>query len=668
MERNYKFFKQNVFSKGNYTLVPIRDEDKYDILKWRNEQIDICRQTIPLTIEQQEAYFKNVIDPLFDQDKPVQILWSFLLDGKFIGYGGLVHIDWDKKCGEISFLTETSRSKIKDLFISEWTIYLSLVKEIAKIHLNFNYIFTYAYDIRPNLYIALENSGFNETERFKDFIEINNELKDVVIHTFYFTEPVMRFAKLSDVDLYYKWVNNPEVRKNSFNQDMIEYEGHVKWFNAKVNSENCFFYLFFNKDLSPIGQVRIDKNEEVIIDVSIDENQRGKSYSSKILKLACEDFLKKFPDETISSYIKKTNIPSYKAFLNAGFFEVPNNIDSSVFKLEKMKSKRQVICSFLNNNDLFDVIKLNNTDEKDVLEFFELFYHCFGKRAYLDVDWYNWFHVNNPYGLCNNYILVDREKNKFVGAYALAKSVISINGKSSDAKIGVNGMIHQDYRNRGLYSKIIEIAVQQDDKEVLAIAYPHGTNKGSASGHAKAGWKLLKEIAFYATTSLNDFSIDEKVKKISSFIGINGIDELVKSSNYSSYLARTKEWLNWRFFLRPHKKYEVIGYFDSVNHIQGYLVLGYYKNDVVNRCQILDYNAVNFDVLLSLLNKAKEIALTNQCSVLDLWLDEYSKELKFFKEHAFLKTDEYYSLFYFNNTSNTLDINIKTILSDLDAV
>ena len=58
------------------------------------------------------------------------------------------------------------------------------------------------------------------------------------------------------------------------------------------------------------------------------------------------------------------------------------------------------------------------------------------------------------------------EKNKFVGAYALAKSVISINGKSSDAKIGVNGMIHQDYRNRWLYSKIIEIAVQQDDKEV----------------------------------------------------------------------------------------------------------------------------------------------------------------------------------------------------------
>ena len=210
-----------------------------------------------------------------------------------------------KKTAEISFLTETSRSKIKDLFISEWSIYLSLVKEIANVYLNFNYIYTYAYDIRPNLYIALENSGFNETERIKDFIEINNELKDVVIHTFYFNEPIMRFAKLSDVDLYYKWVNNSEVRKNSFNQDVIKYENHINWFTAKINSENCFFYLFCNKDLTPIGQVRIDKNEETVIDVSIDENQRGKLYSPKILKMACEDFLKKSPKATIYSYIKK---------------------------------------------------------------------------------------------------------------------------------------------------------------------------------------------------------------------------------------------------------------------------------------------------------------------------------------------------------------------------
>ena len=666
--RYYKPLKNNIFSFGDYSLVPLRDEDKYLILDWRNSQIDILRQDKLLTKNTQENYFKTIISQLFEVDKPLQLLWSFLFKDKLIGYGGLVHIDWEKKTAEISFLTETSRSKIKDLFISEWSIYLSLVKEIANVYLNFNYIFTYAYDIRPNLYIALENSGFNETERIKDFIEINNELKDVVIHTFYFNEPIMRFAKLSDVDLYYKWVNNSEVRKNSFNQDVIKYENHINWFTAKINSENCFFYLFFNKDLTPIGQVRIDKNEETVIDVSIDENQRGKLYSPKILKMACEDFLKKSPKATIYSYIKKSNISSYKAFLKAGFIDVINHNDLSVFKLEMLMNKRQIRYSFVNNNDLFDVIKLNNTDEKEVAEFFELFYHCFGKRSYLVADWYNWFYVNNPYGLCNNYILVDREKNKFVGAYALAKSVISINGKSSDAKIGVNGMIHQDYRNRGLYSKIIEIAVQQDDKEVLAIAYPHGTNKGSASGHAKAGWKLLKEIAFYATTSLNDFSIDEKVKKISSFTGINGIDELVKLSNYSSYIARTKEWLNWRFFLRPHKKYEVIGYFDSANNIQGYLVLGYYKNDIVNRCQILDYNSLNFEILLSLLNNAKQIALTNQCSVLDLWLDEYSKELMFFEEQAFFKTDEHYSLFYFNNTNNKLDINIKTILSDLDAV
>lgn len=83
--------------------------------------------------------------------------------------------------------------------------------EVAR-GVKFNSIYTYAYDIRPNLYIALEKAGFTETNRVKNSIEIARKMKDIVIHTYYFDELKMRFANENDADLYFKWANDKVVR------------------------------------------------------------------------------------------------------------------------------------------------------------------------------------------------------------------------------------------------------------------------------------------------------------------------------------------------------------------------------------------------------------------------------------------------------------------------
>ena len=41
--------------------MPIRYEDRMDIMEWRNEQIYHLRQKNPLTKVDQESYFKQVI-------------------------------------------------------------------------------------------------------------------------------------------------------------------------------------------------------------------------------------------------------------------------------------------------------------------------------------------------------------------------------------------------------------------------------------------------------------------------------------------------------------------------------------------------------------------------------------------------------------------------------
>ena len=340
MNRIYKNINSNSFNNGIYSLVPIRDEDKYDIMNWRNNQLDILRQETGLSIEQQEHYFKTVVDKLFDIEEPKQLLFSFLENNKLIGYGGLVHIDWKIKTAEISFLTETSRNINADMFISDWVNYLSILKKVANDYLNFKSIYTYAFDSRPNLYIALQEAGFTEINRYRNHIQIEDKKVDAVIHSLDLNPISMRVSTSSDIDLYYEWANDELVRQNSFQQDEIQYEDHVLWFNSKIEDPNFLFLVFFNQDKSAIGQVRINKDlEEVIIGISVDNNYRGFRYSFKMLNLACQYYFKNYSENEIFAYIKLENIASITTFKKAGFLQIQfvsvKNIESVKLKITK---------------------------------------------------------------------------------------------------------------------------------------------------------------------------------------------------------------------------------------------------------------------------------------------------------------------------------------------
>lgn len=320
MSRFYKQFPLPYLQMGRYKLIPIRNDDMYPIRVWRNEQIDVLRQRKPLTVVEQEQYFASTIKELFIQDYPEQLLFSFTEDDLLIGYGGLVHINWVDKNAEISFLTETQRSINSDQFISDWGIYLELIKKIADTYLNLDFIFTYAFDIRPNLYIVLEQNGFKETERKKSHVKVRDKLTDVVIHKLFLNPLYVQLASKEDVDLYYKWVNDSTVRFFSFQQDEIPYAQHVSWFNSKVNDLCYKFYLFKNKNDDPVGQVRINTtNVETDIGISIDENYRGLGYGTKMLHLSCMDFFKSSTETQIVAYIKTENKASLKIFTQAGF-------------------------------------------------------------------------------------------------------------------------------------------------------------------------------------------------------------------------------------------------------------------------------------------------------------------------------------------------------------
>ena len=67
---------------GEFKISPIRHEDRLLIMKWRNEQMFHLRQAELLTEEKQNWYFEQVIDKLFEEQKPNQILFSFFRKDK----------------------------------------------------------------------------------------------------------------------------------------------------------------------------------------------------------------------------------------------------------------------------------------------------------------------------------------------------------------------------------------------------------------------------------------------------------------------------------------------------------------------------------------------------------------------------------------------------------
>ena len=179
--KEYKCLSKQIYSINEYQIVPIRDEDRYDIMKWRNEQIYHLRQSKPLDKSSQDYYFNNVIAKLFEKEKPGQILFSYLENGKCIGYGGLVHINWIDKNAEISFIMNTDLEL--EYFHKHWKIFLLLIEELSFISISLHKIFVYAFDLRIKLYEVLESASYYKEARLKEHTYFNNNFIDILIYS-----------------------------------------------------------------------------------------------------------------------------------------------------------------------------------------------------------------------------------------------------------------------------------------------------------------------------------------------------------------------------------------------------------------------------------------------------------------------------------------------------
>ena len=178
---NYKILENQKFKFEDFEITPIRFEHRYQIMDWRNEQINFLRQKNKLTKQDQDNYFKKIIFKQFQLQKPTQILFSFFYQNKLIGYGGLVHINWIHKNAEISFLLNPELNK-KNTYHESFKIFLFLIEKVA-ISINLHKIFTYGYDLLQYRFYPLIELNFHKEATLKKHKKINGKLIDILIYS-----------------------------------------------------------------------------------------------------------------------------------------------------------------------------------------------------------------------------------------------------------------------------------------------------------------------------------------------------------------------------------------------------------------------------------------------------------------------------------------------------
>lgn len=310
MTNHYRVLSQQVFTNGNYKIIPIRFEDRFKIMQWRNEQIYHLRQKKIITKMEQDEYFKKIISKSFNQEAPDQILFSFLKNGVFIGYGGLVHINWIIKEAEISFLFETKKEE--KYFSVFWSHFLDLIEKVAFKNLELLRIFTYSYNLRPKLYKLLEKKRYLEETRGKIKL-LEHEDLEAIYNAKYSQNFSVRKAKITDIKLIYEWNNDITTRKNSISESQFDFHEHKKWFLKSIKNDDLDFFVVLEN--GPVGSFRVEKKENFLISFLVAPEYRGMKIGSKIISYVINNYVEK----NINAYVLESNLFSQKIFKKYDF-------------------------------------------------------------------------------------------------------------------------------------------------------------------------------------------------------------------------------------------------------------------------------------------------------------------------------------------------------------
>ena len=96
----------------------------------------------------------------------------------------------------------------------------------------------------------------------------------------------LREVTAKDMELLYKWANDPTVRQNAFHTEPIPYEDHKMWFAKNLADREVLMYILCSisagEKEEPLGQIRLSIEEDkALIDYSVDASGVVRDWGQK---------------------------------------------------------------------------------------------------------------------------------------------------------------------------------------------------------------------------------------------------------------------------------------------------------------------------------------------------------------------------------------------------
>ncbi len=126
----------------------------------------------------------------------------------------------------------------------------------------------------------------------------------------------IRKVKEGDLQLLFRWANDPTSRSTAINPEPISLETHTKWFEGMLSASEQKYLYVFHLGGSPIGQIRFDqKDNHYLLSYSLDANYRGRGLGEILIRKGIKALTKEISkDPSICAIVRMDNIKSNKIF------------------------------------------------------------------------------------------------------------------------------------------------------------------------------------------------------------------------------------------------------------------------------------------------------------------------------------------------------------------
>jgi UDP-2,4-diacetamido-2,4,6-trideoxy-beta-L-altropyranose hydrolase len=135
----------------------------------------------------------------------------------------------------------------------------------------------------------------------------------------------LRRATMDDAQSILSWRNDPQIRAQSFNSSVIDWQAHNSWFQKTLQCKDKLI-LIGEIDNSPVGVLRFDLSENVAeVNIYLVPGLQGNGLGALLLKAGTKWLNQHF--NTIKKIIAKVlcgNVASEKTFKKVGFKDYYN--------------------------------------------------------------------------------------------------------------------------------------------------------------------------------------------------------------------------------------------------------------------------------------------------------------------------------------------------------